>query len=178
MVAGEDIAGYHLQLDQYIEASPSPPRHFTSFRWVAFLALAAQRLAMTEQSVVMSWTRSMGCSFAMVGMLSLPSFDSTISAPGRYHPSKISRWAAESENSLGSVNEDRSNSDDSGVYQGGNICPLTLELSIRIIFSRVLKPLSHKASLPGRMLASFRGLGSIALFDAFLIETPFFIIRG
>jgi len=58
---------------------------------------------------------------------------------GRRHSSKTSSCTLDRESSPASLYSGGSNSDGFGEVHGGKICPWSLELSIRIIFSRVVK---------------------------------------
>lgn len=103
-------------------------QYYTS-RWLAVsLAVAAHRLATTEQSVVTSWTRSIALLASMVGVLfTLFSCPSRMSL-GRRQPSKTSSCTFDRESSPVSVNGGRSKSDGSGGVHGGNTHPFNLEL--------------------------------------------------
>lgn len=81
------------------------PKHTESF-WPGFKwRMTAHRLAMTEQSVVMSWTRSQSVRATMMFSYSSGPESRKMSA-GRFQPSKISCCLSEKENSAVSLSKE------------------------------------------------------------------------
>lgn len=109
------------------------------------LAVPAHRLATTEQSLVMSCTRSIFLSGIIVGWIPSegwfsalrPSTDNT--SEGLRQPSKISNCSRPNRNSVGSVNKSgpANSSAEGHSCHGGNTNPFNFESCSSIICSRV-----------------------------------------